>query len=99
MPRTRSSKKVTAKPIPVRLDEATLQRLKRAAEKTGESEATILRLVLRAGLTELEARAYELFTFLVPKEEGGRTGGSRYLATSAAARRAMLNEPKQLPKE
>ncbi len=51
------------KVVPVKMPEALHERLKEIAEKVGEAESTIIRIVLRAGLTQIEKDNYTLFRF------------------------------------
>lgn len=45
----------STKPIPVRLDEKTLERLRKISEQMGEPVSTVMRFAIRAGLPGIEA--------------------------------------------
>lgn len=57
----KKKKPALTKVVPVKMNQETYDRLQAVAERVGEADSTIIRLVLRAGLTEIERRNYEIF--------------------------------------
>jgi hypothetical protein len=51
------------KVVPVKMDEALYASLQAIADRVGENESTIIRIVLRAGLRQIVRDNYELFRF------------------------------------
>jgi len=58
----KKNKAILTKVIPVKMNQETYDRLQKVAEQVGEADSTIIRLVLRAGLTEIERRGYEILS-------------------------------------
>jgi hypothetical protein len=64
-------------------------RLQHAAEKIGEADSTVIRLTLRAGLSQLERENYELFELKnAPKKKTGQRVRS---ATGEISSRTVLH--------
>lgn len=102
MPKKR--KPAMTKVVPVKMSDALYERLQRIAERVGEADSTIIRLVLFAGLLQIERDNFQLFkfeeqTFETAGEKptapaGGRSSGStRESRGPDEVIAARINEP------
>jgi predicted transcriptional regulator len=64
------------KVVPVKMSDSLYERLQTVAELVGEADSTIIRLVLRAGLAQIEKDKYQVFKFDQDFSEAGETRGA-----------------------
>lgn len=75
-PMPKKRKPAMTKVVPVKMGEELYDRLQHVAQKVGEADSTIIRLVLRAGLNEIVKDNYELFKFSPDEENGAKNKSS-----------------------
>ncbi len=83
------------KVVPVKMSDDLYARLQQVAEKVGEADSTIIRLVLRAGLLEIVKDNYQLFKFSF---EAARRSAVDAGAPSTVPTRYSANEAAPAPR-